>query len=102
MTTEGTKAHPVWLTVLGFFFGLFFGLFLAFTGVVAIDSVLLEALPIGFALIGLGLGLAGRAALKRAAATHGSMSSAPSAPTAPPVPPAPPQQSMEPPQPINA
>ena len=68
MTTAPTKAHPVALAVLGFFFGLFFGLFLVFLGLVAIDSVMLEVLPVAFAAAGLVMGLAGRAALKRAGA----------------------------------
>lgn len=62
------KAHPIWLTVLGFLFGFFLALFLIFTGVLALDSVIVTALPVVFAVAGLVLGLAGRAVLRRAAA----------------------------------
>ncbi len=68
MSNHRAKAHPVWLTILGFFFGLFLAVFLVFAGVVALDSAALTVLPVVLAVLGLVLGLVGRARVRRAAA----------------------------------
>ncbi len=77
---KAPKSHSVALTVLGFVFGLALALFLVLTGVVRLDSVVVEILPLLLAVLGLVLGLLGRSTLRRRALAPPPPSPEPAAP----------------------